>query len=37
MNDLIPFHEAVGDARREHRLLISWARSASSLKTRDAR
>lgn len=26
MNDLIPFHEAVASVRREHRLLISWAR-----------
>ncbi len=26
MNDLIPFHDAVVGARREHRLLILWAR-----------
>lgn len=26
MNDLIPFRHAVSDARREHRLLITWGR-----------
>lgn len=27
MNDLVPFREAVADARRDHRLLITWARN----------